>query len=234
MGIAVLSEKLSIESYWEELVYTEARLAGDAQAQPYAPAFKDLLVRLGTVRDGQLAAWQEEVSAQAAVAATDDRLDDWVRALAKALLRAVRDDLKSPRYLRYFASSPSSIIRLGLETEIARVRGWTESLAGEPEKELQDLAAELRGIVTQADQVIERRRQAAASRSDHRVRVITSLIDDINSARLSLYGSLTKQAADQGLPRDWPDRFFRHGTRAAKDEPASAPASPTALVTGPR
>jgi hypothetical protein len=49
------------------------------------------------------------------------------------------------------------------------------------------------------------------------VRAITPLIDDINSARISLYGSLTKIGAEQRLPRDWPDRFFRHSTRAPKE-----------------
>lgn len=70
------------------------------------------------------------------------------------------------------------------------------------------------------DQVIERRRKATAARRDHRVRVIAALIDDINNARFSLYGSLTRKVGEQRLPRDWPDCFFRHGSRSAKDGPA--------------
>jgi len=163
MAIGMLPDTLSLDTYWEELIFTEARLSGDEQASELAPAFKDLLGRLGTVRDGQLAAWHEEVSAQAAVAAADDRLDDLVRTLAKALLRVVDDDVKSPRYLRYFATTPSSIIRLGLESEIARVRGWVDSLTSEAEKDLQDLGAQLGKLVEQGDQVLERRRKAAAA-----------------------------------------------------------------------
>jgi len=223
MAIGTLQETLSIETFWEELIFTEERLSGDEVAKEFAPSFKELLARLGPVRDGQLAAWHEEVSAQAAVAAADDRLDDLVRTLAKALLRVVDDDVKSPRYLRYFATTPSSIIRLGLESEIARVRGWVDSLTSEAEKDLQDLGAQLGKLVEQGDQVLERRRKAAAARSDHRVRAITSLIDDINSARLSLYGTLTKKAAELRLPRDWPDRFFRHSTRSPKEDPQPVP-----------
>jgi hypothetical protein len=225
MAIGILQETLSIDSFWEELVYTEARLSGDEQAKELAQPFQVLLGRLGTVRGGQLDVWHEEVSAQAAVSAADDRLDDLVRALARALLRVVNDDVKAPLYLRYFASTPSSIIRLGLENEVARVRGWVDSLVSESEKELQELGAQLRTLVGQGDQALERRRKAGAARSDHRVRAITPLIDDINSARFSLYGSLTTKAAAQGLPRDWPDRFFRHSTRSPKEE-----AQPTATT----
>lgn len=224
MAIARLPDTLSIDSYWDEVVFTEARLSGDEQAKEFAPPFKEMLPRLATAGDGQRVAWHEEVSAQAAVSAADDQLDDWVHGLAKELLRAVNDDRKSPRFGRYFSEAPSLIIRMGLESQLARVRGWTDSLAGEPEKELQDLGAKLRALVALGDQALERRRKAAAARSDHRVRSIVSLIDDINSARFSLYGSLTKKAAEQRLPRDWPDRFFRHATRTAKEEPAPAPA----------
>jgi hypothetical protein len=36
------------------------------------------------------------------------------------LLRVVDDDTQSPRYLRHFSDTPSAIIRLGLESELAR------------------------------------------------------------------------------------------------------------------
>jgi len=231
MAIGTLQETLSLDTFWEELIFTEARLSGDEQAKEYSPAFVALLGRLGTVRDGQRAVWHEEVSAEAAVAAADNRLDDFVRALAKTLLRVVDDDVKSPRYLRYFSSTPSSIIRLGLESEVARVRGWVDSLLSEPEKDLQDSGAKLRTLIEQGDQVVDRRRKAAAARSDHRVRAIMPLIDDINSARLSLYGSLTKKAAELRLPRDWADRFFRHSTSSPKEEPQ--PVAPNGQQAAP-
>ena len=90
----------------------------------------------------------------------------------------------------------------------SRVRGWVDSLASEPEKELQDLGARLRVLVEQGDQVLERRRKAAAARSEHRVRAIAPFIDEINRARLARYGSLTQKAAENHLARDWADRFF--------------------------
>jgi hypothetical protein len=229
MAIRTLDDSLSLDGFWEELVFTEARLLGDDQGKEFAPTFSQLLARVEQVRSGQLGTWRDEVAAQAAVAAADDQLDDWVRALDVALTNVVAQDTRSPRYRRYFAVAPSAIIRLGLESELGRVRAWADSLASEPEAVLQDLGSQLNKLVEQGDQALDQRRKAAASRSDHRVRVIASLVDDINGARLSLYGSLTKKAADLHLPHDWPNRFFRRATRSPGENaspPKPAPQPP--------
>jgi len=70
------------------------------------------------------------------------------------------------------------------------------------------------------------------------VRNITSLIDDINHARRSLFGTLTQKAAAARLPRNWPDRFFQHASRGAPPEvepeiPAPTPAATPTPVTQP-
>jgi hypothetical protein len=234
MSIGTLQGTLSLDTLWEELIFTEARLSVEEPSKPFALTFQDLLTRLGTVRNGQLEVWREEVLAQALVSAADDRLDDLVRALARVLLRLVNADVRAPLYLRYFASTPSSVVRLGLESEVARVRGWVDSLVSEPDKDLQALGAQLRTLVGQGDLALERRRKAGAARSDHRVRAIVPLIDDINSARLSVFGALTKIAGEQRLPRDWSDRFFRHSTRAPRDpaQPAATDAAQAAPGEG--
>lgn len=218
MAIRTLRDSDSLDSIWEDLVFTEARLLGDDRAKEFAPTIATLLGRLEQVRGGQLGTWREEVAAQAFVSTIDDQLDDWIRALDTALLGVVAQDTQSARYRRYFSATPSSIIRLGLESEIARVRSWADSLATEQESNLKELGARLSKLIEQGDQAIERRRKAATSRTDHRVRAITSLIDDINGARLSLFGTLTKMAAEQRLPSDWANRFFRRTTRGAKAE----------------
>jgi hypothetical protein len=54
-------------------------------------------------------------------------------------------------------------------------------------------------------------------------------VDDINGARPSLLGSLTKKAAEAGLHRNWPDRFFQHVARSVKADavaPREQPAVP--------
>lgn len=226
--VATLTAQHSLDSTWEDLTFTEARLLGDANAKEFAPTFTQLRQRVEEVRTGQLGTWREEVVAQASVTAADDALDDWVRDLDLALKNIVAGDTGSPRYRRYFAIAPSSIIRMGLESELGRVRAWVESLASENEAELKTLGQRLRALVAQGDAALENRRKAAAIRSDHRVRSIASLIDDINNARLSLYGSLAGKAAELHLPRNWPERFFQHASRSVKAEAQPTPPAPPA------
>ena len=77
-----------------------------------------------------------------------------------------------------------------------RVHAWVGSLATEPEAALQQLGAELGKVILAGNAALERRRQAATARTDHRVRSITTLIDDINGARLSLYGQLILKSSE--------------------------------------
>ncbi len=79
-------------------------------------------------------------------------------------------------------------MRLGLESELGKVRPWPESLKTESEKELRKEADSLVKIIAAGDSALAARRSAAAQRADHRVREIVRLIDDVNAARLSVYG----------------------------------------------
>jgi hypothetical protein len=109
---------------------------------------------------------------------------------------------------------------MALEAEIARVRGWVDSLASEPHPKLKEMGAQLPAIIAQGEAALERRRKAANARDDHRVRSITSIIEEINVARAALYGQLSSKAASAGLPLDWPSHFFRKSSRAKDEAPA--------------
>jgi hypothetical protein len=149
MSIRIIRDNEPLDSIWDELVFTEARLLGDEQAKTFAPTITDLLTRLDQVSGGQLGLRRESVTAQAQVDAL-----------------------------------------------------------------------------------------AATSRTDHRVRSITTLIDDINGARLSLFGTLLQKATELHLLSDWPYRFFRRISHSPKVQPAaatagSAAAAGSAAVAGP-
>jgi hypothetical protein len=225
----MLREDEPLDSVWEELVFTESRLRGDEQAKEFTPVVVNLIVRVDDVRSGQLSTRREEVAAQAAVGAADDQLDDWIKAFDRALSDVVRGDKQSPRYRRYFMAAPWTFIRLGLESEVLRVRGWVDSLATEPEQTLKDFGARLAELITLGEAALEQRRKAVSARSDHRVRAITSLIEDVNAARGALYGNLATKAGQAHLPLDWPSRFFKRSMRTPKAEdvpvPSPAPAS---------
>lgn len=223
MRLRSLYEDESLESVWDDMVFTEARLKVEQEARDFVAPVASLIARLDDARKGQATVRRDEVAAHAAVAAADDALDDCVRAIDRALSDAEHGNRQSARYKRYFTSTPSTFTRLGLESELSRVRGWVASLAGEPEQSLKDLGTRLDTIIKQGDTVLEQRRQAVAARSDHGVRTVTPLIEDINAARGSLYGNLAERGRKARLPPDWPSRFFRRSSRAPRVEEVTTP-----------
>lgn len=119
-------------------------------------------------------------------------------------------------------------MRLGLQSELERVKAWPESLAGEKDAKLSADGQALAAAIEQGRKALDARSAAAAARADQRVREVLPLIDDVNAARLSLHGLLAQRAAERDLPRDWPDRFFLHGHahhRAAVEGAATQPAA---------
>ena len=117
------------------------------------------------------------------------------------------------RETRYLGTwTVGAIVRLGLESQLKRVRGWVASLESEPEDPLKKLGKRLAKVVAAGDKALTQRVDAAASRATHRARDITSLVDDANAARRATYGALVLLATKTKRPKDWPERFFRRGS----------------------
>lgn len=205
----------SLDSVWEELVYTEARFLGDPLTRDLAPAHDALLKRLETVRVGQRAAWRAEIIAQASVDTQNGFLDRTTTSFGAKLLAAVNSKRTSPRWGRYFPDSVSDVVKLALGRQVERVRGWIGSLRGEPEAEIKAFAERFEQHLTDSDAALQSRIDSAAARNDHRVREIVTLIDDVNAARLSALGRLLQRAVKNDLPREWAESFFRRSQRRA-------------------
>lgn len=228
MAVRMLQDSDSLDSIWEECVYSEARLAHDEHAKDLTPVMGKLVARVEKTWQSQRAVWRAEILAQAGVDATDDELDVQVTELSQALLLVTKGDRKHPRFVRYFSESPTHIVRLGLQSEVERVRGWPASLKGETEKPLIQLGKGIDATLSAADKVLADRVAAASARADHRVREIVALVEDANAARLSVYGALALRVEKHGLPRDWPSGFFRRATRTPRVAAAPVPTSPAA------
>lgn len=219
MAPRTLDYDIGMESLRTELVYTEARLLKDKNAADLAPAFKALQERQAKVAEGQRAAWREETIAEAGVDYADDTLDDRTIEVSEALLTALKRDRTSPRYTRYFKTPPNAVVRLGLESQLEAVAVWPESLKGEAEDPVKEQGTLLEKDITDGRAAIAERNNAMAKRADHRVREIVRLVDDVNAARLSVYGQLVTRVEERKLPRTWPDRFFRQEQRTRRKTP---------------
>jgi hypothetical protein len=209
MGIRTLRDSEPLDSYGEELLFTEAMLKSDQDAKEFVGPISELLARINVVRADPTGVWREEIAAQAAVSSVDEQLEDWIHAFDRVLKAVVNGDVQSPLYRRYFSSAPWTFTRLGLENQISWVRGWIDSLAYEMEPTLRPRAVTLAKIIASGDAALAQRSKAVRSRVDRRVRAITSLVGDINAARAALYANLAKKAQAARLPSDWPNRFFR-------------------------
>jgi hypothetical protein len=215
MSIQTINPETSLDGIWNVLVWEEARLLRDKNAQDLAPEVANHLTRWAAVRAGQLDKWRAEIIAQAGVDASDDDLDDTTDAIDREL-QHIDGDRNSARYLRYFKKTRSVITRLGLENQLDIVRGWVDSLKTEAETALSALGATLGANVTGGDAAVAARRASAAATADHRVRDIVRLVDDINAARRTRYGVLIQRAEALKLPKDWPNRFFKKGESSSK------------------
>ena len=227
MAIHQIGYREALDVVWEELVYTEARLLADAQASDLAPAFAELIDRVQALKASQQTSWRAEIKAQAAVDAADDQLDDVVRGFAGSLLFVLGNDRTQTRFKRYFSDNPTAIIKLGLEAELGKVRSWPVSIGGEPEAPVQAFGEQLQAAITAGDAALGQRTTAAGARADARARSIHTFVDDVNAARQSLYGTLTTRVGPNKLPRDWPERFFKHAVKAPKPPPSTGPSQPT-------
>ena len=215
-----------LDSIWEELVYSESRTLKDKNAKDQAKPFAQLIERCDEIRAGQRQAWRAEIVAQAGVDAADDALDDDVDDLDTELLHAERGERTSPRYKHYFSKPKNEIVRLGLESELGKVRGWPASLKAEPEKPLQKMAGRFETDIEAGDAAIKERQETAQVRSAHRVKEIVTFIDDVNAARRSIYGILLSRGEELKMDSDWAGRFFRRTARAPKAKAEKVLAQP--------
>jgi len=185
------------------------------------------MARIKAGAAAQQEAWDRETEADAMVDARDDDLDDVVRDFADQLLFTVKDRT-SPRFTLYFDQRPANVIKLGLESELAKVKPWLAQLEGEPEKQLKAFGPRLQAAVTDGAAALAQRVTAHTERALHRARELSSLVDDLNAARRSLYGVLLQRGEEHKLASDWPERFFMHASKSPKAPAAAAATAPAA------
>ena len=205
-----LTDKMSLDNHWAELVYTRAKLAADPLTTDLAPQAAALIERLMPLRAEQLATWEAEVVAQAEVDTAEEALSALVLDFAHFLEYHLRDT-QSPRWRHYFTELPSALRRLTLEPALTATATWSGALSAEPEPELQAFAPRVRAVHAQGATALEHQRQANLARATHRLQQILSFVATHNATRRTLYAALLTRANAHNLPKAWPDRFFRRG-----------------------
>ncbi|MDO9021813.1 MAG: hypothetical protein Q8S73_45575 [Deltaproteobacteria bacterium] len=226
--IRTIQQNESLDSVWEEAVYTEARLLGDSRAENLAPAFAEIIARIEATRAGQYASWRREIAAQARVDAVNADLDAATTGFGHRLFTVLQGSRTDARWRSYFKGPVSRLVKLGLASQLEKSRTWPTAIRGEPDAELHPFAAQFERHIADGDAAVEARGTAAAQRAQHRVREIVAVIDDLNGLRVSTLGRLLQRATKNKLSTDWAEGFFRRSQRQAEaaddgpddDEPA--------------
>jgi hypothetical protein len=227
-SIRTLRDNDGLKGIHEELVYTEARLLARPETKDLAQSITDLIARCAVVQADQLEAQRQETIAEAMVDSADDELDDEVDAIALDVAYACGGDKQSGRYKRYFPDSVSAVTKLGLDSETKKVTPWVMWLGAETEPKLKDHGTRLTSVLADARAALSTRVAAASKRSNHHANDLQNFVDDVNAARLSILGELTKRQATFKKSSDWATRFFRRTHRSAKVDAAEPAATPAA------
>lgn len=201
----------------DEILFTRAALEADPDAADLAPQTDDWLGLVDDTRDRDRAARMAEANANALRIIANGRLDDACTHFGKRL--AVETERTSARWKRFFTRPVSIWVSQRLASQISAVRAWltiTDDTVLEASRE------PLTRWSDAAHASLERTASSAQVRGAARV-AREQLATDLTRERDGLEAALSARAAERGLSREWPSRFFRVASRASRpdtDKPA--------------
>jgi hypothetical protein len=226
--VPIIPATAPLETVWHRAVYSEQRLLRNKLTADLAPPFTALAARCRTEIIAQLGHWAAEIGAQAGADEADDALDDTTEEIVAEIRHADRK-AAGGRLKRYLGSdTASSLVRLGLSSQLKAVAQWPRALSSEPEAALQSLGKTLAQHITTGETVDAERVAVAGDRATHRARNITSLIDDLNALRATTLGRLLTRGTKNQKPADWPRRFFYQARTRGSAKGAPAKPDPVA------
>ncbi|HEY1954959.1 MAG TPA: hypothetical protein VGH28_05090 [Polyangiaceae bacterium] len=208
--------------------FTRAALAAVAAHEKLAATMTKLLRDWKSIDDERLAAEDETVDANALVRFRDWELDDGVTRLAEKTKGDHGGDSKE--FGALFPEAPHEVVRLGLASEIDRIKKWkaaTESLS--LSKNVRAQLGDIDKTCASGKKALDAREAAATSSTKIALRM-EHWKDDANGARRSIETALADYANKHGLPRDYPSAFFP--APAARPKKKTTTPTPTAATQG--
>jgi hypothetical protein len=221
MAAFTLLLDVTLDTLFDECVYTQVRLSAYPTTLPLAQDFDNLLTQWATVRDQEKAIDRELVATRALARIVDEELDDLTDETAKTLLLITKGERDDPDYELYFGDTrPSDLKRPLLGAQLDTMRGWVQNMQASSHPQIVDLGKRVAAAVARGDAATAN--VTAAERKNREFRTTGArrkLIDVMNAVRKSTYGKLAEMPHAQPqlkLPRDFANRFFR-------TKPSSAP-----------
>jgi hypothetical protein len=217
MGLRLFTEDTAWDQARRETRFTMSRLAARKDHGALAKPLRALLGKWTTTDQERRDADDAVVDANALVSALDEELDEAVDRLANRLLYEAGGNGADPIFKAYFPEPPSEVIRLGLESEIARTKALA-AVAEErkPSKEVKALLKVIADVEKRGEAALRGREAAYGAASKISLRV-QAWKEDANAARRSVENQLDAYAIQSRRPRGYADGFFPAPTRARKN-----------------
>jgi hypothetical protein len=218
---------ITLDEAEDEILFTIAALKADPDAAELVSMTGDWLSLVDAARKRDRAARQAQMEADAARVVANDRLDRACERFGDELFLAVEKDRKSARWVQFFSVAVSKFVRQRLDKQVQKVRGWLESSDGVLDKHRGPLDTWSKA----AGEAVQKTHAVAMVRGEARI-AREEMAEDLTRERDGLHDALSGRAREIGLPRDWPDLFFRTMSRSAPEEAESPPAAPPPASPG--
>lgn len=217
-----IEEKTGWEASRGEVLFSDVVLEAAGEHPKLQRAMRAQVERWSAIDAVRRAADDGVVRANARIAWSDRVLDRAVQRFANELLRDAGGDKDDKGFRAYFPEAPNEVVRLGLESEIARCeRFGTVRKKVALSKGAAAKLGEVEAAMAAGKVALKARREAFAARTEASLDVATWK-DATNAARESVYVQLRTWAIEHGEERGYAERFFPVGggraTRAAAAE----------------
>jgi hypothetical protein len=218
---AKISADMSFDDQEDEIIFTRAALSADPDARDLLPLTDAWMAWVETSRARDREARIAVATAYAQRRVSNLRLDDACQGFAGELELAVKEDRKSPRWLRFFsgiASSASDFIRLPFAEQTNRVVGWltgTDEVLERHRAPLTDWSKAAGHAITATNATAQVRGEAAIAREE--------TAEALTRGRDGLEARLVERANERGLPRQWPKTMFKPRKQSDQDDGPPVP-----------
>ncbi len=204
----------------DEILFTRAALRADPDAEDLLGLTDGWMAAVDGARQKERAAREALLNADARRTVANGRLDVACTAFGDDLWLAVGRDRTAARWRQFFAQSVSRFIRQALSRQVATVQSWLG--ATDPALSPHRTTLE-RWAQAAADALVATRGTALVRGESWQAR--EEMADELTRERDGLWMALASRARERGLPRDWPDLFFRVEARKVGPVGESGPPS---------
>jgi hypothetical protein len=213
--LPTIDTRSRLETLYEAILFTLVRLKSDPKLEAYVPIFEQLLAEWWDVYKAERDILDEGVTADAAVISADQALDRTSDGVAGTVLIDVRNNRRSPLFLRYFPNeSPSRFKKPKLSEQLAAMRTWPPSLLDSQNPTLKAYGAALVAQIDAADAAVAMVSTAHQKLADFRTTgTRKQFFDKVNGARKKLHGEVAKlvhEHPEWNLTSAYASALFQH------------------------